>query len=204
MSSVDERLLEACRTKQDIFEFLRSHEMANVHFRDADGRTAVHWAAASGHLSGVETLLQRGAQAESTDEGGWTPLISAASAGHADVVQELLRHGADANSITEDKRSALMYAVSKGHMRVIEMLLGAHARINMRDSTGSGPLHRALATNRLEIADMLIRKGADVDDAALELVIGDRNVEGIRLLMDHGASQERVQTIAAGLGIKIE
>ena len=38
---------------------------------DADKRTALHWAAAGGHLAIVEYLIEKGAQVETFDNCGW-------------------------------------------------------------------------------------------------------------------------------------
>lgn len=62
---------------------------------DADARTPLHWASATGRLAAAEFLLERaGARVDARDDGGWTPLMSAASAGLAPVVALLLNRSA--------------------------------------------------------------------------------------------------------------
>ena len=71
--------------------------MHSVNRKDEDGRTALHWAAASKprpgkkHAECVELLLQRGAKVCTHDDGGWTPFMSACAAGNAQTVRLLVQ-----------------------------------------------------------------------------------------------------------------
>lgn len=60
--------------------------------KDAEGRTALHLAAAGGHARTVELLLHNNADPNVRDASGRTPLATAEAAGHAAVVT-LLRQG---------------------------------------------------------------------------------------------------------------
>lgn len=60
--------------------------------KDAEGRTALHLAAAGGHARTVDLLLHNNADPNVRDAAGRTPLATAEAAGHADVA-ELLRRG---------------------------------------------------------------------------------------------------------------
>lgn len=57
---------------------------------DSDKRSALHWAAAKGHVAIVKFMLENGEDPTLADGGGWTPLMSACSVGHLPVVQLLL------------------------------------------------------------------------------------------------------------------
>ncbi len=61
----------------------------DVNAVDEDERTALHWAAAAGHMEVVEYLTDK-SKIDHQDDAGWTPLMSAASAGHVDVVSYLI------------------------------------------------------------------------------------------------------------------
>ncbi len=61
--------------------------------RDAEGRTALHLAAAGGYASTVELLLHNNADPNVRDAAGRTPLATAEAAGHAAVVEMLRRGG---------------------------------------------------------------------------------------------------------------
>jgi glutaminase len=57
---------------------------------DYDGRTALHLAAAEGHLDVVEYLLGSGTESGPVDRWGGTPLSDAETNGHA-TIADLLR-----------------------------------------------------------------------------------------------------------------
>ena len=64
---------------------------------DADGNTALHWAAAFGYVDVIAALLERGAEIDATNGWGQTPLLMAAGAGHAEATIALVDAGADPN-----------------------------------------------------------------------------------------------------------
>ena len=67
----------------------------------ADGMTALHWAAARGDAAEVKVLVFAGARLESTTRNGsYTPLHLAARAGRAAAVLSLLEAGANPNAAT--------------------------------------------------------------------------------------------------------
>jgi 26S proteasome non-ATPase regulatory subunit 10 len=176
-----------CRTKQEISLFLRQQPHVNIHYRDSEQRTPLHWASACGNAEAASALLAKGASPDSEDEGGWSPLLSAASAGHADIVIMLLDAGADVNKRTAEGRTALLYAVSKGHRSIIESLLERGADIRAADNHGATVLHRAITTGRLELARFLLSCGANADSAALELAVQENSEELVDLLLENGA-----------------
>lgn len=60
-------------------EFLRWTDICDdVHVRDADGNTALHWAARIGHGAGVSCLVNLGIDVNATNNAGATPLLVAA------------------------------------------------------------------------------------------------------------------------------
>ena len=62
---------------------------------DAVYTTPLQVAAASGHESLVQLLLQRGARPDAANLYGWTPLMHASRHGHAGVVRLLMQRGVD-------------------------------------------------------------------------------------------------------------
>jgi len=65
---------------------------------DSAGRTALHLAAAAGHVSVVGRLIIAGAAISKTDSSGMTPLHLAAYNGHTAVLDKLMLAGADADA----------------------------------------------------------------------------------------------------------
>ena len=58
------------------------------------GRTALHYAALSGHIEVVKVLVERGAAINTTDHADRTVLHEVALSGHVEVVKVLLDRGA--------------------------------------------------------------------------------------------------------------
>jgi len=69
-----------------------------VNAPEADGTTALHWAAHWGDLAVVDALLQEGANATALNRYGATPLSEAVRIGGAPLIEKLLKAGADANA----------------------------------------------------------------------------------------------------------
>lgn len=91
------RLIEACRDgNSDAVRQLLSGDPEMATARDSHGSTALHAAAARGHLETVRLLLQHGANPNARDAGdNASPLHFAAGGGHRETVRALLDGGAD-------------------------------------------------------------------------------------------------------------
>lgn len=71
------------------------------------GHTALHWAAAGGHVVAVRWLLAMGARPNTVNAVGSTALHAAAAHGHADVLSELLNQdGCNLGIVNEDGDTA--------------------------------------------------------------------------------------------------
>lgn len=81
-----------------------------------DGRSAIHHAAIYGVVETVETLLQRGVDADTPTADGKTPVLLAAVEGHADIVRLLVHYGCDVNRVYEDAMTPLSAAASGQHL----------------------------------------------------------------------------------------
>jgi ankyrin repeat protein len=66
-----------------------------VRATDADGRTALHAAVATGQFDATRVLLSLGSDPNAADSAGETPLHVAARGGQLHVTQALLKAGAD-------------------------------------------------------------------------------------------------------------
>jgi ankyrin repeat protein len=87
------------------------------------GPSALHNAAAHGHLALVlDILSRRPVDVCDQDSDGRTPFHHAAREGHADIVQTLLHHGADHEVVDNYDYTALEVAVLYRHSDVIKIL----------------------------------------------------------------------------------
>eukprot|EP00898_Chlorokybus_atmophyticus_P000796 jgi/Chlat1/1717/Chrsp127S01940 len=96
-------------SKQGDFSALqeRLSEGRLVDKRDANGRTALHYASGIGSKDCVRALLDAGADVSVQDKDGYTPLHIAAGYVHTGAVTELLAAGADPELADVAGRSAL-------------------------------------------------------------------------------------------------
>jgi ankyrin repeat protein len=102
---------------------LLENDSADLRAQDADGGTALHWAAGRGHDTVVRLLLEHGADLAAKDGDGDTALHVAAGRGYDIVVRLLLEKGADVTATTVHGGTALHRAVGLEHKAVVQLLL---------------------------------------------------------------------------------
>ena len=141
----------------------------DVNAAQADGMTALHWAAQRGDASGAQLLMYAGARVDAvTRNGNYTPLHLAARGGRASAVKALLAAGADVNAVTTTGAvSALHFASSNGDPATVTALLDKGAPVDVREGAwGQTPLMWAAAANRLAALNVLIQRGANLELAS--------------------------------------
>ncbi len=141
----------------------------DVNAAQADGMSALHWAARRGDASSAQVLLFAGARVDAvTRNGNYTPLHLAAREGRADVVKLLLSHGANALAETSTGGATpLHFAAQYGNPAVIAALLDAKVPVDIRESAwGQTPLMWAAAFGRVDAIDVLIKRGAGIEAAS--------------------------------------
>ena len=150
---------------------------------DADGRTALHFAAEAGNVEAAALLLERGgdvaaAMADALAGGpedwatemwdrrrndGWQPLHFAAAEGHAALVALLLAHTADAGAADAFGSTPLFYAARYGHIDAVRAFLDAGVLAGAPcTSDGEAALHAAGSSG---VAALLLERGADAHAA---------------------------------------
>lgn len=140
---------------------LKSH--ADVNAAQADGSTALHWAAYRGDAGMAAQLLAAGAHPNVVMDTGMTPLALACEAGNADLVKALLRAGADVNQALAGGETPLMMAARTGSVPVLTQLLAKGAQVDVREKRRSTTaLMWAAANANADAVQFLISKGADV------------------------------------------
>ena len=128
----------------------------------ADGTTALHWAAYHDEEAMVVKLLVAGAKAEVANRYGITPLLLACENGSEGIVRALLGAGADANAKQRGGESALMVASRTGKAGAVRALLEKGAKVNAQDRRDQTALMSAAAGGHTEVIELLVKSGAEV------------------------------------------
>ena len=120
----DLRLMEAVRLQDSEAVERLLHASADVNAPQADGATALHWAA---YLDDVETarlLLEAGADAGVANTHGVVPLSLACTNANAAMVDLLLAAGADAKAAVGTGETVLMSCARTGNARGCRRVAG--------------------------------------------------------------------------------
>ena len=137
---------------------------ADVNAPQADGMTALHWAAYRDDLETVKLLLEAGAGVTAANRYGVTPLSLACTNGNAAMAGLFLEAGADPNTALRGGESALMTAARTGKAGVVKALLSRGADVHAKETRrGQTALMWAAAEGHAEVVEELIQAGADVD-----------------------------------------
>jgi uncharacterized protein len=161
--AADTRLVDAARNhdKDAVRSLLKEH--ADVNVPEADGTSALHWAAHTNDLETAQLLLRAGANAQAASRYGVTPLSEAATYGSGALVEALLKAGADVNTLTTERgETVLMTASRAGNTAAVKVLLDHGADANTKENfRGQTSLMWAAAENHPDIVKLLIAHGAD-------------------------------------------
>ncbi len=170
---------------------------ADVNRPQADGATALHWAAHHNDVALAKRLIASGAKPNSTNDYGITPLFLAAVNGSAEMIDTLLTAGANASAARPSGETVLMTAVRSGNTAAVARLLKGGANVNaVQTSKSQSALHWAVAEGHVDIARALIETGADLTSRSaggytpLMGAARQGNVEMARLLLQKGEALE--------------
>jgi ankyrin repeat protein len=105
-------------------------EASDVNAAQADGMTALHWAARQDDFEIAGTLVRAGANANAANRYGVTPLTLACTNGNGDLVELLLEAGADPNATLPGGETALMTASRTGRIGPVRALLAHGAKLD--------------------------------------------------------------------------
>lgn len=165
----------------------------DVNQRQADGATALHWAAHRDELENALVLIGAGADVKAANDLGVHSLWLACVNGSASMVKVLLAAGADPNAAPSNGETPLMHAGRSGSGDAVELLLQHGAKL-----TAKTPLEEqtalmwALAEKHAEVSRILIEHGAEVSARSrfgfTPLLIAARagDLEGARALLAAG------------------
>ncbi|MGH9784709.1 MAG: ankyrin repeat domain-containing protein [Terriglobia bacterium] len=193
--SGDLRLVEAVEKgdKEAVRSLLREH--ADVNAPQADGATALHWAAHRDDLETAELLIRAGANVNAANDYGVTALSLASTNGNAAMVEKLLKAGADPNASRPTGETVLMTAARTGNAEAVKLLLAHGAEVNAKEARREQTaLMWAVEGKKPEAARALIEHGADVharsEGGFTPLLFAARqgDVDSARILLAAGAN----------------
>src|SRR5262245_7141026 len=156
-------LIEAARNADT--SVLRSllQKKVDVNAAEADGATALHWAAYRDDVEGVELLIRAGANVKAANDLGVTPLWTASLNGSAAMVRRLLEAGANPNAALLSGETPLMVAARSGYRDIVEQLIAKGARVNGRGARAQTALMWAVAQKHPDVVKALLAHGAAVE-----------------------------------------
>jgi ankyrin repeat protein len=163
---------------QDIFDAAREGDVERVrdllaadpalaHVSDSDGRTALHYAAARGHIGAATALLRSGAAIDAREEDGETPLHSAAWSRQPAMGEWLIANGADLEARNRWGRTPLLIVAREtGDPGMAQVLIDAGAEIDARDRSGQSSLDLAAWRGFADLVNLLLDHGAELPPPA--------------------------------------
>ena len=169
-------------------------QRADVNTAQADGMTALHWAAYHDDRELTELLIRAGANAGAANRYGVTPLSLACTNGNSGLVEMLLRAGADPNAPLPGGETPLMTAARTGSLASVKALLARGAAVDARDEARSQTaLMWAAAEGHAAIVQELIGAKADVRArlqsgfTPLLFAVRGGHLDVVRVLLEAGA-----------------
>ena len=193
-SSGDLRLVDAVKSRnhEAVRSLLQQH--VDVNTPQADGATALAWAAHWDDMEAADLLIRAGANVNAANSYGVTPLSLACTNQNAAMVEKLLKAGADPNGVPTGT-PALMVAARTGNVDTVKSLLAHGADANAKEnSRGQTALMWAVAEKHPEVARVLIDRGADVRAHStngftpLLFAAQQGDLDAARMLLEAGAN----------------
>ncbi|KAJ1266207.1 hypothetical protein BS78_08G133400 [Paspalum vaginatum] len=167
---------------------------SRVDLRDAKdaGRSALHLAAANGHLDVCRFLVEElGFGVNSTCASGGSPVLYAAANGRESVLRYLIDRGADPGMPDSKGVTPLHHAAEQGHYEAVRLLLSNGVDVDPIFGHGT-PLHLASPYDRDQIVKILLEHGTDPNKVSnafspLALACCGYSLKSMKLLVEAGA-----------------
>src|SRR5436309_838433 len=205
--AVPVRLIDAVKAAdRDAIRTLLQQRV-DVNAAEADGTTALHWAARASDLQAADMLLRAGANVKLANRYGVTPLYLASTNGNAAMIELLLKAGADPNSALPEGETALMTAARSGSADAVTTLIGRGADVNRKEAwRGQNALMWAAAEGHAEVIRALVAHGADVRArsnggfTALLFAVREGKIGAVKTLLEAGADLNESLPVRRGGG----
>ena len=160
----DQRVVVAARAHDVAAVRTLIKQGADVNGRQADGATALHWAAHWDDGEMADLLIGAGADVRAANDLRITPLLLACTDGSAAIVERLLQSGANPHDALSTGATALMLAAYRGNAGAVRALLAKGAAVNASEPVrGQTALMWAAANRHEDAVQALLEGGAQVD-----------------------------------------
>ena len=141
---------------------------ANLHVRDAQGRTALLAATAHNHVQSATLLIEAGADVNAQDNQLDSPLLLAGASGHLEILKLALKADPNFKVYNRYGGTALIPACERGHVEVVKELLKTDIDIDHVNRLGWTALLEAIilgdeGPRQSEIVRLLVRAGTNVN-----------------------------------------
>lgn len=159
----DLRLIDAVRLQDAAAARRLLDEPVDVNAAQADGATALHWAAYLDDPAMARLLLAAGADAAAANTHGVAPLALACTNANPEMVDLLLAAGADARAAVGTGETALMGCARTGNADAVAALLAHGADVDAAEpEEDQTALMWAVAQRHPAVVEVLLDHGADV------------------------------------------
>ena len=136
----------------------------DVHYKDSQGNSALHYATKHGHLKVIEYLVSHGARITDLGHNGMSLLHIASMFNHMHIVHFLIsEHKINPCCLDSNKRTPFFVACMYGHLEIAQYLLQILLKhealkdiINSKDIHDETVIHTACRKNHIEIVRWLM------------------------------------------------
>jgi len=180
---------------------LKQHAAVNT--PQADGMTALHWAAYRDDIDIARLLVRAGANVKAANRYGVTPLSLACTNGNGAMIEMFLKAGADPNAPLPGGETPLMTASRTGNRAAVKALINAGASVDAKDERrGQTALMWAAAEGHAAIVQALIDADADFKlrvpsgFSPLMFAVREGRTEAVQVLLKAGADVN--ETVPSG------
>ncbi|XP_051511491.1 ankyrin repeat and SOCS box protein 2-like isoform X2 [Myxocyprinus asiaticus] len=139
-----------------------------INQRTLKEQTALMLAVTRDHLACVESLLERGADPDITNQDKETPLYRACEKENPSMVAMLLNYGSLVNKSCIQGWTALHEAVCRNNVEICEMLVKAGAKVSIPNMYGITPIFVAAQSGKVDALHFLLKNGADLNSQAAD------------------------------------
>lgn len=191
--------------QRDRLEIARLFETATpINAEQADGTTAIVWAAYHDDEELVRRLVESGADVRAANRYGYSALVAACLNGNGAIVELLLAAGADPNTKRDGGETALMTASRTGRLAAVRALLDADADVDATEQSGQTAVMWAAAEGHADVVDALIEAGAEYREplktgfTPLSFAVRNGHIDVTKRLIEAGVDVDTAMKEARG------